>query len=251
MPVPSEQSAATCANCWRRARRRPALLPGLRPAVLAGAAGVPRCAERRRRSPGRAGPAALERAGTIDMGSGGFLPPERGAAGWLRRYSGLIGLLTVLLMCLLVGLLVGHWVTQSKTPGAAGLQDRRSRRPGYGARARGAAVRTSTSPASRRPRRSKSSAGQGSQRSRPKAAKETAEEKARLRQPKKLSSRETQKTEQHHGQEARGRNQHPRRPADRNGLRRPRHGDDRRSRPKRAPSGALPEWCWAPALSCR
>ncbi len=43
---------------------------------------------------------------------------EQGPNGWLRRYSGLLGLFAVLLMCLLVGLLVGHWVTQSnKAPG--------------------------------------------------------------------------------------------------------------------------------------
>ena len=42
---------------------------------------------------------------------------DSGANRWLRRYSGLLGLLAVLLMCLIVGLLVGHWVTQgNKTP---------------------------------------------------------------------------------------------------------------------------------------
>ncbi len=35
---------------------------------------------------------------------------------WLRRYSGLFGLLSVLLLAILAGLLVGHWVTQSKAP---------------------------------------------------------------------------------------------------------------------------------------
>jgi hypothetical protein len=34
----------------------------------------------------------------------------------MRRYSGLFGLLSVLLMSIIVGLLVGHWVTQSKAP---------------------------------------------------------------------------------------------------------------------------------------
>ena len=42
---------------------------------------------------------------------------EQGVSGWMRRYSGLLSLLAVLATCLLVGLLVGHWVTQSKTPG--------------------------------------------------------------------------------------------------------------------------------------
>ena len=35
----------------------------------------------------------------------------------MRRYSGLLSLFAVLATCLLVGLLVGHWVTQSKAPG--------------------------------------------------------------------------------------------------------------------------------------
>jgi hypothetical protein len=39
-----------------------------------------------------------------------------GPYAWLRRYSGLFGLLSVLLLAILAGLLVGHWVTQSKTP---------------------------------------------------------------------------------------------------------------------------------------
>jgi hypothetical protein len=39
-----------------------------------------------------------------------------GAPGWLRRYSPLFAVLSVLLMAMIVGLLVGHWVTQSKAP---------------------------------------------------------------------------------------------------------------------------------------
>jgi hypothetical protein len=47
----------------------------------------------------------------------GYVPiQENGAAGWARRNSGLIGLMAVLVLCLLSGLLVGHWVSQSKTP---------------------------------------------------------------------------------------------------------------------------------------
>jgi hypothetical protein len=40
-----------------------------------------------------------------------------GSPAWLRRYSPLFGVLSVLLMAMIVGLLVGHWVTQSKAPG--------------------------------------------------------------------------------------------------------------------------------------
>jgi hypothetical protein len=55
--------------------------------------------------------------GTIDMSPVGYGPvyPQQGAAGWLRRYSGLLSLLSVLLLCLIAGLLVGHWVTQGKS----------------------------------------------------------------------------------------------------------------------------------------
>ncbi len=45
-----------------------------------------------------------------------YLPPaqEDGPIGWLRRYSGLFGLLGVLLVTGLIGLLVGHWLAPSK-----------------------------------------------------------------------------------------------------------------------------------------
>jgi hypothetical protein len=47
----------------------------------------------------------------------GVMPPphEGGAIGWLRRYSGLFGLLGVLLVTGLIGLLVGHWLAPSKS----------------------------------------------------------------------------------------------------------------------------------------
>jgi hypothetical protein len=46
------------------------------------------------------------------------LPPDPpGVVGSLRRYSGLFGLLGVLLAALLIGLLVGHWLTGNTSPG--------------------------------------------------------------------------------------------------------------------------------------
>ncbi len=46
------------------------------------------------------------------------LPPDPpGLLGSLRRYSGLFGLLGVLLASLLIGLLVGHWITAGGAPG--------------------------------------------------------------------------------------------------------------------------------------
>jgi hypothetical protein len=48
----------------------------------------------------------------------GYLPPQKDdAIGWLRRYSGLLALLSVLLTTGLIGLLIGHWAAPSKTSG--------------------------------------------------------------------------------------------------------------------------------------
>jgi len=47
-----------------------------------------------------------------------YVDPPAGPA-WLRRYAPLFGVLSVLLLAMIVGLLVGHWVTQSKAPTAA------------------------------------------------------------------------------------------------------------------------------------
>jgi hypothetical protein len=51
--------------------------------------------------------------------SAGYQPPldPPGTLGALRRYSGLFGLLGVLLASLLIGLLVGHWLTGSAPTG--------------------------------------------------------------------------------------------------------------------------------------
>jgi hypothetical protein len=47
-----------------------------------------------------------------------YLEPPAGPA-WLRRYSPFFAVASVLLLALIAGLLVGHWVTQSKTPVAS------------------------------------------------------------------------------------------------------------------------------------
>ncbi len=52
------------------------------------------------------------------QGAGYQFPPDPpGLLGSLRRYSGLFGLLGVLLASLLIGLLVGHWITAGGAPG--------------------------------------------------------------------------------------------------------------------------------------
>jgi hypothetical protein len=84
---------------------------------------------------------------TIAPPPAGYLPPlprEDGAIGWLRRYSGLFGLIAVLLMTGLIGLLVGHWLAPSKAPAAQILKIEGGSLPMAGA----AATPTSTTPAS-------------------------------------------------------------------------------------------------------
>lgn len=112
MPVPSEQASATCASCGA------ALVADQRYCLACGQPCSPvRLAFLDVLQPEPNGTAIQP--GTIDVGPAGYsiIPQQQGAAGWLHRYSGLLGLLSVLLMCLIVGLLVGHWVTQGKTPG--------------------------------------------------------------------------------------------------------------------------------------
>jgi hypothetical protein len=58
--------------------------------------------------------------GTMSTAPVAFTPYLEPAAGpaWLRRYAPLFAILSVLLLALIVGLLVGHWVTQSKVSSA-------------------------------------------------------------------------------------------------------------------------------------
>jgi hypothetical protein len=108
VPVPTEQAGATCAHC-----------------------GAPLAADQRyclscgqAASPVRlAFLDVLERDGasqsTLELTAAGYPPAgdARGANAWLRRNTGLLALLGVLVLCLIAGLLVGHWVSQgNKAP---------------------------------------------------------------------------------------------------------------------------------------
>ncbi len=119
MPVPAQQPASTCANCGAAlvADQHYCLSCG-KPAspVRLGFLDVLQSEQSR---PAGAPPPAWAVPGTIELGPGGYLPVQAqpGVNGWLRRNSGLLGLLAVLLMCLFIGLLVGHWASQSKASG--------------------------------------------------------------------------------------------------------------------------------------
>jgi len=86
----------------------------------------------------------------ISPPAAGYLPPlpqDDGAIGWLRRYSGLIGLIAVLLIAGLIGLLVGHWLAPSKAPGVSVVKVEGSL-PAAASSAPTTSTPTSTTPAS-------------------------------------------------------------------------------------------------------
>jgi hypothetical protein len=110
MPVASEQAGATCASCGA------ALVADQRYCLACGQPSSPvRLAfldvlQNERQPQAAAGALGAPIAYTP------LLEPA-GAPGWLRRYAGLFGVASVLLTAMIIGLLVGHWVTQSKAPG--------------------------------------------------------------------------------------------------------------------------------------
>jgi hypothetical protein len=115
-PVPSEQQqdAASCANCGTP------LAPDQRYCLACGQPVSPvrlafldvLQADAQSSYGGGQGQVA-----SLPPGYASVIEPVSGPYSWLRRYSGLFGLLSVLLLAIVAGLLVGHWVTQSKAPG--------------------------------------------------------------------------------------------------------------------------------------
>ena len=116
-----------------------------------------------------------------------YIEPAAGPA-WLRRYAPLFGVLSVLLLALIVGLLVGHWVTQSKAPAAAQV----IKVEGLGGLATGgsATTPTSTTPATGTSK-SSTSAKSEEEKEEAEAKKEEKEEEkkpAKAPEAKKISS---------------------------------------------------------------
>jgi hypothetical protein len=155
MPVPSEQAPVSCTNCGA------ALVADQRYCLACGQPASPvRLAflDVLQNDPSRSG--ATQQ--TIAMSPVGYAPvgDPGGAGGWLRRYSGLLSLFTVLLLCLVVGLLVGHWVTQgngNRTPAKQVVEVKGL----SGLASAPAAAATSTAPASTKPAETKATAKEG------------------------------------------------------------------------------------------
>jgi hypothetical protein len=104
-----------------------------------------------------------------------------GPGGWLRRYSPLFSALTVLLLAMIAGLLVGHWVTQNKAAAAPSQQTIKVEGlGGLAATANAAPSTTATTPAT----------SIGSQPS----AREEAEEVAKEAKAEKAQAQKVEKT---------------------------------------------------------
>jgi hypothetical protein len=152
--------------------------------------------------PAGALPAAAWASGGYELTPSGYVPvQQQGASGWLRRNSGLMGLLTVLVLCLLTGLLVGHWVSESKTP--ANQTVKIEGLTGLGAAGTGGAVAggtTATTPSteSATPAATKGAAAEN-KKDEETGKHETAKEKAPPPAPKPVTKAKINKLTQSHG----------------------------------------------------
>jgi hypothetical protein len=137
-----------------------------------------------------------ERQPQLAAGAVGGLPvtysPYVEAAGppWLRRYAPLFAVLSVLLLALIVGLLVGHWVTQDNKA-VAGPQIIKVE--GLGGASLGAASTTPTSTTPTSTTAAKSSTSAKSEEEKEKAEAK-AEEKAEAKAPAKAPTATTLST---------------------------------------------------------
>jgi hypothetical protein len=187
VPVPGEPPESTCAHCGAAlvADQRYCLSCGqpsspVRLAFLDVLQGEQRAST--------TAPLALA-TDTIELGPGGYTAvPQHGVHAWLRRNSGLLGLLSVLVLCLIAGLLVGHWASQGKS--SAGPQVVKVE--GLGAAPAAAAAPTTSKPSESSSVQTKSSAKEEAEAAK-EAAKETKAEKAPPPPPKKVTKEKLKK----------------------------------------------------------
>ncbi len=130
--------------------------------------------------------------GTLEVTPFGHTEPQRGLGGWVRRNGPIFGLLSVLLLCLIAGLLLGHWAssgggkTGTSTVKVEGLS---------GALAPAAASTTPSPTTSTKPSAAAAAAKAKTeqQQAAKEAAKETKAEKAPPPPAKKVSHKELEK----------------------------------------------------------
>jgi predicted lipid-binding transport protein (Tim44 family) len=126
---------------------------------------------------------------TLVAPAAGYLPPparDEGAIGSLRRYSGLLGLLAVLLITGLIGLLVGHWLAPSSKAPTASVITIEGGLPAAAAASPAASTPAPVAPASSKAATSKSA--HASEAQEVKEVKEAETAKAKPKAPVKTSS---------------------------------------------------------------
>jgi hypothetical protein len=136
-------------------------------------------------------------ASTMPVAFTPYIEPAAGPA-WLRRYAPLFGVLSVLLLAMIVGLLVGHWVTQSKAPATAQV----IKVEGLGGLAAGSTTTpTSTTPASSTAKSGASAKSEEEKEEAEAKAEEKAEETKPAKAPeaKKISTSKINKLEKSTG----------------------------------------------------
>jgi hypothetical protein len=179
VPVPSEQAGTTCAHCGA------ALVADQRYCLSCGKPASPvRLAFLDVLQDDRAAGAG---APTLELTPAGYAPAGdsgRGLNGWLRRNSGLLSLLAVLALCLIAGLLVGHWASQGggKAPAKQVVEVKGL----SGLAAPAAAAATPTTSASAEAAEAKATAKEAAA-AKQAEAKETAAERAPPPKPKKVA----------------------------------------------------------------
>jgi hypothetical protein len=129
-------------------------------------------------------------AGGYPLAPAGWAPqePEHGAGGWLRRNSALLSLLSLLVLCLIAGLLVGHWASASKASNGPQV----IKVEGLGALSNAGSTAPSSTAGAAGAKHSSSAAKEEAEES-AEAAKETKAEKAPPPKPVKIAPSRVQK----------------------------------------------------------
>ncbi len=129
---------------------------------------------------------------TLEATPVGYGPePQRGLGGWIRRNGPIFGLLSVLLLCLIAGLLLGHWASGGASKGTNTSTVKIEGLAGAALAPAGATTPSTVAPAKSSAAAAKAKKEQ--QEAAKEAAKETKAEKAPPPPPKKASHTELEK----------------------------------------------------------
>ncbi|HEX3432543.1 MAG TPA: hypothetical protein VHT25_00605 [Solirubrobacteraceae bacterium] len=191
VPVPAEQGGAKCTNCGA------ALVADQRYCLSCGQPASPVRLAFLDALQGEG--AAAAGAPAIQVGPAVYVPLSegRGANGWLRRNSGLLGLLAVLVLCLIAGLLIGHWASQggTKVPAKQVVEVK-----GLSGLAAAPAAAATTTPTAKAPAEQKESAAAKAAAAKAEA-KQTKAEKAPPAKPVKVAPAKIKKLTQSSGKQ--------------------------------------------------